>query len=159
MENLGSASCSTTGNGTCETFVTSAPVTGTYTLVLMPPAASAIAGGMFALSTPATGTLAVNDPTQVVSVARPGQTARYTFAGTVGQLLRLNWSGTAVSGGASIAVSILKPDGSTLSNGSFVNGATGGLDLASLPLVGTYTVVFDPSLAATFSTSASLATR
>ena len=158
-QNLTSASCTTSGAGACETFILSAPVTGTYTLVLMPPPASAITGGTFALSTPAAGTLVVNDPAQVVSVARPGQTARYTFTGTAGQLLRLNWSGAVVSSGASVAVSILKPDGNTLSSGSFVNGATAGLDLASLPVTGTYTVVFDPSLAATFSTSASLATR
>ena len=158
-QNFGGATCTTSGAGACEAVVASAPVTGTYTLVLMPPAASAITGGTFALSTPATGTLVANDPTQVVSVARPGQTARYTFAGAAGQLLRLNWSGAVVSSGASVAVSVLKPDGSALSNSSFVNGATGGLDLASLPVAGTYTVVFDPSLAATFSTSASLATR
>jgi len=74
-------------------------------------------------------------------------------------LLRLNWAGAVVGNGATVAVSVLKPDGSTLTSSSFVNAATGGVDIASLPTTGTYTVVFDPTLAATMSASVSLVTR
>ena len=107
----------------------------------------------------AAGTFVIGDPAQTVAIARPGQTARYTFSGTVDQLLRLDWSSATVQGAATVSVSVLKPDGTTLSSGSFVNGATGGMNIAALPSTGTYTVVFDPSRAATMSTSSALATR
>jgi hypothetical protein len=101
----------------------------------------------------------VGDPAQTVAITRPGQTARYTFSGTAAQLLHLGWSSAVVAGGATVFVSILKPDGTTLASGSFVNGASGGFDLPSLPATGTYTVVLDPSLAATMSAAVSLVTR
>jgi hypothetical protein len=154
-----SLGCSTTGAGACETSSTSLPSTGTYSVTFFPPSASSITGGTFALSSPATGTLVIGDPAQTVAIARPGQTARYTFSGTAAQLLRLNWTSATVSSAATVAVSVLKPDGSTLTTSSFVNGASGGVDIASLPTTGTYTVVMDPSLAATMSAPATLVTR
>jgi trimeric autotransporter adhesin len=152
-------SCSTSGAGACESWVTSLPSTGSYSVIVTPPGASSVTGGTLALSTPVPGTFVIGDPAQTVAISRPGQTARYTFSGTSGQLLRLNWTGATVSGGQSVAVSILKPDSSTLSASSFANGASGGFDIASLPTTGTYTVVFDPSFAATMSASISLVTR
>ncbi|MGI8423402.1 MAG: pre-peptidase C-terminal domain-containing protein, partial [Chloroflexota bacterium] len=152
-------SCLTSGAGACETVVASLPSTGTYVALFTPPPASSITAGTAAFSTAASGTVVVGDPAQTIAVSRPGQTARYTFSGTSGQLLRLNWTGAVVGSSATVAVSILKPDGSTLSSSSFVNGANGGLDIASLPSSGTFTVVLDPSNAATFSASAALATR
>jgi hypothetical protein len=156
---LGSVSCYTSGSGACEWSSTGLPASGTYSLTVTPPGTSILAGGTLALSTPLAGTLVIGDPAQAVEIARPGQTARYTFAGTAAQLLRLNWTGTAVSGGATVAVSVLKPDGSTLGSGSFGNGATGGLDIASLPSTGTYTIVFDPASAGTMLAPVSLVTR
>ena len=143
----------------CEILVASLPSTGTYTALFTPPAPSSITAGTAAFSTAAAGTFVVGDPAQAIAASRPGQTARYTFSGTSGQLLRLNWTGAVVGGGATVAVSILRPDGSTLSSSSFVNGATGGFDIASLPSTGTFTVVLDPSNAATFSASVALVTR
>ena len=115
--------------------------------------------GTLAVSTPVSGSIAVGGGSQAVDITRPGQTARITFSGTSGQLLRLSWASAVVSGGSSVAVSVLKPDGTTLSSGSFINAATGYLDIASLPSTGTYTVVLDPSSAATLSVPLTLATR
>jgi len=161
--NIAGASCSTsTAGGGCEIAMPSSlPSTGTYSIVLVPPVGRRIVAGILALSTSAPGTLVVGDPAQVVSIARPGQTARYAFAGTSGQLLRLGWSGAIVSvtNANSVAVSILKPDGSSLVTSSFGNGGTGSVDLPSLPTTGSYTVVFDPSYAATMSASVNLVTR
>lgn len=151
--------CYTSGSGSCDSSYLNLPVTGTYSLVAAPPAATAIAAGSLALSTPLAGTFVIGDPDQTVATTRPGQTARYTFAGTAAQLLRLNWTGTTVSGTASVAMSVLKPDGSTLGSGSFVNGATGGFDIASLPTTGTYAVVFDPAPGVTMTAPTSLVTR
>jgi hypothetical protein len=156
---ISSLTCLTAGAGACETLVASLPSTGTYIALFTPPATSSVTAGTIAFSTAATGTVVVGDPAQSIAVARPGQTARYTFSGTSAQLLRVNWSSTAVSSGATVTVTVLKPDGSTLSSGSFTNGATSGLDIASLPTTGTYTVVLDPSMAATFSASVTLVTR
>lgn len=143
----------------CEILVASLPSTGTYVALFTPPTTSSITAGTAAFSTAASGTFVVGDPAQTIAVSRPGQTARYTFSGTSGQLLRLNWTSAVVGSSATVAVSILKPDGSPLSSSSFLNGATGGLDIASLPSSGTFTVVLDPSNAASFSASVALVTR
>lgn len=157
----GSCSTSTPGGGCEIAMPSSLPSTGTYSIVLFPPAGRRIVSGSLAVSTFAPGTFVVGDPSQVVAIARPGQTARYTFAGAAGQLLRLGWSGASVSvtNANSIAVSVLKPDGSTLVTSSFGNGGTGSVDIPSLPAAGSYTVVFDPSYAATMSASVNLVTR
>jgi hypothetical protein len=156
---LTGATCYTSGAAACEASSASLPVTGTYIASFTPPAASSITGGTFAISTPVSGTLIIGDPAQPIVVSRPGQTARYVFSGTAAQALRLNWTGATVSSGAFVAISVVKPDGTNLSSGSFANGATGGLDIATLPAAGTYTVVFDPTTAATFSAPINLQTR
>lgn len=160
---LASAYCYTsTAGGGCEApMPASLPDTGTYSVVLIPPAGKTISGGTLALSSPVAGTFVVNDPEQTVVIARPGQTARYTFSGTAAQLLRLNWTGTSVSipGSTIVAVSILKPDGSTLTSTSFGTGATSGVDIATLPSTGTYTVVLNPANAATVTAPMALVTR
>lgn len=143
-------------SGACEGAVASVPATGTYSLVLAPPPGNAITSGSFALSTPVAGTFVPDDPPQTVAIARAGQTARYTFTGTVAQALRLNWSSVATSGTGSVGVFVYKPDGGLLTNSSFANGANGGLDLPALPVSGSYTVAFDPAAAQTMSASVSL---
>lgn len=152
---------STAGGGCEVTMPAALPSTGTYSLTAMAPAGYMIAGGTLALSTRATGTLVIGDSSQPIVIARPGQTARYAFSGTAGQLLRLNWTGTVVSipGVGMVSVNVLKPDGSTLTSSSFGTGATGGVDIASLPATGTYTVVFNPSYAATMTAPVTLVTR
>jgi len=156
---LASPSCIAGGVG-CEWPMISAPATGTYSLVITPPASSTIAAGTFALSTPATGALVIGAPAQTIAVARPGQTARYTFAGTAAQLLRLNWSAPTISGASNVAVSFLKPDGTSLSStGTIQNGVSSFVNLVSLPSTGTYTVLLNPSSAATFSAGISLAVQ
>lgn len=160
---LASVYCYTsTAGGGCEApMPANLPDSGNYSVVLAPPAGKTISGGTLALSTPITGTFVVNAPEQTVAIARPGQTARYTFSGTTSQLLRLNWTGASVSipGATIVSVSILKPDGATLTSASFGTGATGGVDIAALPATGTYTVVLNPANAATVTAPMALVTR
>lgn len=158
--NLASRTCYTYWPG-CDISLASAPATGTYSLVVTPPALASITGGAVTLSSPLTGTLNAGDPAQTIAISRIGQTARYSFTGTTGQLLRLNWSGASLTTapGVSVSVTVLKPDGTTLSYGSFTNGSTSGFDIAALPSSGTYTVVFDPDQGVTMSASVSLVTR
>lgn len=155
---VSSVACGQSDGHACDMSVASLPSTGTYAVILKPPVNN-ITAGTFAVSTPLTGTFVMGDPAQTVAITRPGQTARYTFSGTAAQLLRLNWSSAIVQGTATVYATVLKPDGSTLSSGSFVNGATGGMDIAALPSTGAYTVVFDPSRAATLSTAVTLSPR
>lgn len=153
-----SNTCFTSAAG-CETFMPSAPVSGDYSLVVIPPASSSIVGGTVALSTPLSGSFVIGDPPQVLAITRPGQTARYTFAGTAGQLLRINWTSPLITGSPSSGVFILKPDGTNLSTTSMPNGTSGGLNVPSLPASGAYSVVLDPPSAATLSASMSLVTQ
>ena len=155
---LATFNCSNAGAGNCDYPFLNLSA-GSYALVVAPPYSVLLTGGSLQLSTPATGSFVVGNPAQVVAVTLPGQVARYTFSGTAGQLLHLNWSSTSVSGGSSVAVSVLNPSGGTVSSSSFTDGATGGFDIASLPSTGTYTVLFDPAAAATMSASVSLVTR
>lgn len=154
---FGTTNCLTSSG--CETSSASLPATGTYIVTFTPPVDRTITGGTFAISTPVAGTFTIGDPAQTVTVSRTGQTARYTFSGTSAQLLRLNWSSTSITGGTSVAVTVLKPDGTSLGTSSFGSGATGSYDVPSLPTTGTYTVVLDPATAATMSASMSLVTR
>ena len=153
--NIASVNCFVGSN--CRIVLT-APAVGNYSVLMRPPAGAIISAGSIGISVPVTGTFVIGDPAQTVAITRPGQSARYTFSGTSAQTLRLNWSSVTVGSG-SISVSVLKPDGSTLSTGSFTNGANSGMDIASLPTTGTYTVVFDSSSAQTMSASIALVTR
>jgi hypothetical protein len=157
--NTWSGSCATSSAGSCDYTVTSLPSTGTYVLMLLPPKASSVAAGALALSTPLSGTFVVSDPAQTIALARPGQTARYTFSGTAAQALRFNWGSVTVAGSNNVSVTVLNPSAGTVSSGSFLNGATGGFDIAALPATGTYTVVIDPTSGSTMSGSFSLVTR
>ena len=155
---IASTNCFPSLNG-CDIEAASLPATGTYSIVISPPSARIVTAGTIALSSPLAGTFTIGNPAQGVAISRPGQTARYTFAGTAAQLLRLSWSGTSVSGGATVAVNVLKPDGTSLVTGSFGNASTNFVDLPSLPATGTYTIVLDPSYAASMSGSFALVTR
>lgn len=157
--NLGSATCSPTTTGSCEYSNASLGMTGTYLVLMVPPATSQITAGTLAVSTPLTGSFVIGDPAQSISISRPGQTARYTFSGTAAQTLRLNWTSVSVAGTDSVSATILNPGGGTVSSSTFANGATGGFDIAALPSTGTYTVALDPPSGTTMSGSFSLVTR
>jgi len=144
--------------GSCEGTILSAPTTGTYSVTLSPPATSMIAAGTLALSTPLAGTLVIGDPAQTIAVSRPGQTARYTFSGTAGQLLRLSWSSPVISANVGVVITVSKPDGTSLHTTVMV-GTSNFTDLPSLPTTGNYTVALDPQSGATFSADFSLVVR
>ena len=118
------------------------PATGTYR-VMVDPVADYTGSVRVTLWTYADVT-AVLTPGMAtpVSLAAPGQRAVLTFGGTAGQ--RVNIQTTAGSGtlGSTMATSVLKPDGTVLVSGTLaLPGLLGGL---TLPVDGTYSVVFDP---------------
>ena len=144
----GSVAASLSSFGTSPAFIDpiSLPTSGTYTVLLDPQGSSAGSMTATVYDVPADVTGAITFGTPVdVSLAVPGQNARLTFDGTVGQVVSVGLSNVTI--GSSVisgtTVSVLKPDGSALVSRNV--GTVGGfLDAATLPVTGTYTVLVDP---------------
>jgi YD repeat-containing protein len=78
------------------------PLSGTYSIVFA-PAPGVTAGATFTLSTPLQQTLSVNGSASINST-RPGQGARYSFTGNVGQGYGITLQGTGASNNPTLAV-------------------------------------------------------
>jgi hypothetical protein len=119
----------------------SLPTTGTYTIVVDPLSnyAGSITLGLYDI-VDVTGTYTIGDPAITSTISSPGQRALYTFSGTASQQVTVHVTSNTITG---VAVKILKPDGSTLYQGS---SAASSFNLATqtLPTTGTYTLVIDP---------------
>ena len=120
--------------------LTALPETGTYSIIVEP--VSNYTGSMtIALSSPVTGTLALDGPSAPVSLTKPGQTARYTFNGNAGQWVSLGLTSVDIT---SSAVTLMTSEGTILAS-TAVGTAGGALeDQNPLPTTGTYTVLIDP---------------
>jgi RHS repeat-associated protein len=95
-----------------------------------------------------TGRMAIGD-TKHVTISTGGRIGLIVFDGLAGQKVSLR----SVSGFDSVPnISILKPDGTTLS----ISTATNFIDARTLPVSGTYTIVVDPQGNDTGSTDLSL---
>ena len=117
------------------------PATGTYTARVMPPAVSSGSISV-AVAQEATGNLSIDGAATAVNLAS-AQSGRYTFGGVVGQRLGLGVTAVATTpANGSIAITIIKPDGSNL--GTFTAYTTTAYALPPLPAAGTYTVVVAP---------------
>ncbi len=120
--------------------LTPLPETGTYT-VLVEPVNNYTGSMTLALSSPITGTLALDGPSAPVSLTKPGQTARYTFDGKAGQWVTLGMTSVDIT---SSAVTLMTAEGTILAS-TAVGTAGGALeDQNPLPTTGTYTVLIDP---------------
>ncbi len=120
--------------------LTALPVTGTYTIAVEP--VSNHTGSMtIALSSPVTGTIAIDGTSVPINLNKVGQTARYTFNGNAGQLVSLGLSSVSIT---SSSVTLLTAEGTILAS-TAVGTAGGSLeDQNPLPTTGTYTVIIDP---------------
>jgi len=129
------------------------PEDGTYTVVVDPnTSATGSANVTLYNVTDITGSITPNGPSVPVSLPTPGQNARLTFNGTVGQRVSLNGSAT-LTGCWTLA--ILKPDGSTLAS-TFSCGSSIFIEPQTLAVAGTYTVLIDPNTSATGSATVTL---
>ena len=147
---LTSNSCTPNNPGSgCSVNLTNLPLTGTYSVLLTPPANTTITGSIL-LSTDVTGALTPGTPLSL-TLSRAGQNGRLTFSGTAGGSLGLEVAGVSTTpSGQSVTVTVLKPDGTTLAPAGFASAATGAFfNFASLPVTGTYTVFLDPPQATT----------
>jgi trimeric autotransporter adhesin len=143
------------------------PVAGTYSVFASMTQA---ATGSFKLqaNNDATGTLVANVASNVS--LKPGQNARYTFSGTVGQSVGIELAQLVKVpnpvGGGSLNVFVYRPtDTISLSGPAFVGywqsayiyNTGGTLSLPALPATGTYTVIVDDTsygVASTFALKA-----
>ena len=96
-----------------------------------------------------TGPIVAGGAPVSVTTTSAGDNIRLTFTGTVGQRVSVKLSSVTIgtSGCCSTRLSILKPDGSTLggsSNWVYAGTSGGYLDVQSLTIAGTYTVLVDP---------------
>jgi hypothetical protein len=139
---VGSAGACTSSTGFMDSITL--PVTGTYTVFVNPSGATT--GSVTVLLNnfaDVTGTIASGTPvTATTTVA--GQNARYTFSGTSVQHVSASLTGNTYSGCNAVVVSILKPDGSTLSSTGLCTGGSGSIASVALPSTGTYTVLVNP---------------
>ncbi|HEX3174788.1 MAG TPA: DUF6531 domain-containing protein, partial [Solirubrobacterales bacterium] len=123
------------------------PTTGTYTVLLSPSVAGS---GSVKLSTYSfediTGSIsppATAEGTQKsVSIATPGQEARYSVAGTAGEVVSLKTSSSAMSGEYSLEW--LDPEGKVLKSWSSGGSENGFKGVVSFPATGTYTLAVNP---------------
>ena len=111
------------------------PITGTYTVVINPAAASA--GSLtLTLSAEIAGSIAMGGSPVSISITRPGQKARLTFSGTATQRVSLNITGVTVSGTASVALH--NPNGTPISG--FPNWSQMNFSGPGSGFLGTYTL-------------------
>jgi hypothetical protein len=99
-----------------------------------------------------TGGIVPGGPAATVQTSAPGQNARLTFTGSAGQVVSLSTGPFCCPS----KLSILGPDGSTVSGPTLMSAGAGFVDAMTLPKSGTYTIVLDPQGAATGSSTLSL---
>jgi uncharacterized protein YhfF len=123
------------------------PATGTYTLLVDPSGAGTGNVTVNAYEVvDVNGSITIDGPQQQPAVGTPGQTVRLTFSGTAAQRVSINSTAATFTGCWTIA--ILKPDASQLAS-VFSCGSSSFLEPQTLPTTGTYTLLVDPSGAAT----------
>ena len=125
------------------------PTSGTYTVLFDLYKDITGSGTLTLYDVPAdiSGSITPGGAPVSVTTSVPGQNAQLTFAGTAGQRISLDATASGLAGYGAANVSILNPDGSTLTGAypSFVTNSVGKfLDVKTLPTSGTYTILFDP---------------
>ena len=123
------------------------PVSGTYTILVDPGGANVGSQTLTLIDVPANVVTSITPGGSPVTVTTTGigQSALATFSGTANQRVSLKVSSATITGGYYnyIGVSILKPDGSTLTSSLF-DSSGGFVEVQTLPVTGTYTVLVDP---------------
>ena len=123
------------------------PSTGTYTILLDPQGSNIVGATLTLYDVPAdvTGLLVPGGSPLTVTIVTPGQNAAPTFEGTAGQRVSLLLSAVnAVGGNGYMDIYLNKPDGTTLASQGYVSANGCFIDVQSLPLTGTYTVLLSP---------------
>jgi YD repeat-containing protein len=123
------------------------PVAGTYTILVNPQTTNTGNVTLTLYDVPAdiTGPITPGGPAVTVTTTTPGQNAQLTFSGTASQRVSLKISGVTLTGGNGyVDVYIKKLDGTTLASSTYISSGGAFIDVQTLPLAGTYTVLVDP---------------
>jgi hypothetical protein len=133
---------------------TTLPVTGHYQILI--DALSTYTGGAtIALynCTEIAGTITPGGSAVTVTTTVIGQNARLSFSGTANQRISLYMSGITIPGSA---VTIYKPDGTTLASSGTITTSTAFIDTKTLPVTGTYSIFVNPTVTNTGSMTLTL---
>lgn len=117
------------------------PVAGTYTIVVVAEYAGAMTLQLNAFKE-AVGKIAIGGPPVTLATTVPGQNASLTFSGVAGQRISMLVSGIARAN--TIAMTLLRPDGTTMASSNYIDAYGAFFDVMELSLTGTYTITLDP---------------
>ena len=135
--------------------------TGTYTLLFAPNGSYQGTATLTVYDVPPdqSGPI-VSGSSKAVSIEKPGQNARFTFAGTANDRVCIDipQPPAAPDGITSGVVKVLRPDGTSLKSMGFNWAGPSFLDTVALPATGTYTVLVDPDNVYTGAASVTLHT-
>jgi YD repeat-containing protein len=123
------------------------PLTGTYTLMLDPIGSNTGSATISLYSgVDVIGTIAADGAPVPVTISTSTQNAKLTFDGIAGQVVSATVSNATFPGTCfsyAFALTLLKPDGSTLAWAPSCGGSV-FMDQQTLPVSGTYTLLLDP---------------
>ncbi|MGW4892751.1 VWD domain-containing protein [Kitasatospora sp. NPDC004240] len=133
----------------CGLDTTTLPVDGTYTVALRTTGTTggSLTAKLYTVPADATATIATDGTPSKLTTTVPGQNGVWTFTGTAGQKVGFGFSGGTLDV-LKAGVSVLKPDGTALRTWQYC-GPSCTFDTTTLPVDGTYKVVFDPQGTAT----------
>ncbi len=120
------------------------PVTGTYSIGVDPSGAviGSVTLTLYDVPPDLTGTITLGGAAVPVAIPVPGQRATLTFSGTAGQRVFVQVGLNTVSD--CLNTILLQPNGSTLASVRRCLGGAGFIDVLTLPITGTYSLVLDP---------------
>ena len=138
---------------------TTLPTSGTYAIAVDPQDDTTGTTTLTLYDVAADASGSVTPGGSSVSVTNTvGQNGDWTFSGTAGQRVFVKASAGTLAGDGTHAVyaRLLKPDGSQLAQASVGANLTSFIDTQTLPTTGTYTLVADPYLDVTGTTTLTL---
>ncbi|WDZ87372.1 RHS repeat-associated core domain-containing protein [Micromonospora cathayae] len=128
----------------CLIDTTVLPADGTYTLLVNPAGAKVGTVNLRVYDVPADATASTTPGGSAVTVTTtvPGQNAVVSFAGTAGQRISVQGSG-GTYGTYNASGQLRRPDGTNLGSSAYCGGSC-FLDVLTLPVTGTYTLLVNP---------------
>jgi hypothetical protein len=142
---LGSAAYVSSGGGFVNTQTLA--TAGVYNIFINPQGSNtgSLTLTLNDVSADVTGSVTPGGSPVTVTTTTAGQNALLTFDGTSGQRVSLKVTGVSLTGGNGyVDVSIKKPDGTTLVSSTYISSGGGFVEVQTLPVTGTYTVLVDP---------------
>jgi hypothetical protein len=143
--------CTFTASGSCDLNSTLFATSGTY-LLDFDPNGTVGASCNALLSTDTSGSISVDGAPAAVTIARAGQNARYSFAGTAGQLVKVVVTGNTLDDENPATVNttqlaVFKPSNLSSPFGTvgFATVAPGITLNLTLPDTGTYIITLNPA--------------